>query len=394
MNRSSNLHKDKTHTYIYTMGLDKNQNAGPYSNNGYRKDTTVSHLDFMEGEEVEFVGQSEKTKNKRGIPNGSIGIVLDKSIMKNKHMKTSRSQLYVDFGKYGKRIVRKELVRFPDDHEDQVNDSIDMQGSMQGFQNYVDEMIRKEKNRQRDELLFVANEGETVSIDKVKEFNKQVNTIYKQMNDKAEKLKTLKQDKINKTLDNRDNRKKYREWRKEFLDQKYLDLKTKVHELHSSSEYKQKRELRKKLTDEIEAITDQYTPGNESLTKAEFIKNFDSETSKDPEKLYHYQKDKDVVKLKYLKNELHKVQLYLNTSSTKVQKYVNYMNSTSRQYIPEVSDRTDYLKYLHYHYEGGTEYKYEHPKPSREYKVDSNVSFEKDKDIKLFQWGLNPQDVC
>ena len=44
------------------MGLDKNQNAGPYSNNGFRKDPQISHLDFMEGEVVEFVGQSEKTK--------------------------------------------------------------------------------------------------------------------------------------------------------------------------------------------------------------------------------------------------------------------------------------------------------------------------------------------
>ncbi len=376
------------------MGLDKNQNAGPYSNNGYRKDTNISHLDFMEGEIVEFVGQSEKTKHKRGIPNGSMGVILDKACMKNKQIKTSRSQLYVDFGKYGTRIVRKELLRFTDDHEDQLKEATDTQGSTQGFQNYVNEMNRKEKNRLRDELLFVDDEGGSVSLDKVKEFNKQVNTIHKQMNDKVEKLNSLKQDKINKTLDNRDNRNKYRKWRKEFLDQKYLDLKTKVHELQSSQEYKQKRDLRKKLTDEIQVIETQYTPINEPITKSEFIKNCDSDNSdKDPEKLYNYQKDKDVMKLKYLKNELHKVQLYMKESSSEVKKYDNYMNSSSREYIPEVSNRIDYLSYLHYYYEGGDTYKYEGPKPSRIYKVDSNVSLQPDKDIKLFQWGLNPQDV-
>ena len=67
------------------MGFDKNQNAGPYSNNGFRKNPNSSHLDFIEGEEVEFVGQSEKTKNKRGIPNGTIGTILDKSTMKNRN---------------------------------------------------------------------------------------------------------------------------------------------------------------------------------------------------------------------------------------------------------------------------------------------------------------------
>lgn len=374
------------------MGFDKNQNAGPYSNNGFRKNPNSSHLDFIEGEEVEFVGQSEKTKHKKGIPNGTIGTILDKSRMKNKNMKTSRSQLFVDFGKYGCRIVRKELLRYPDEHEELLEDLVDTQGSSQGFQNYIKEMSRKKKNRELNELLLMVDENDEVPTENIREFNKKVNTIHKIINDNLERKKLLKQDMINQTLENRDNRKKYREWRKEFLDEKYLELQSKIHELQSSPEYKQKRELRKKLTSEIEELTNKYDPTNESLTKVEFMKSC-VESDKEPEKLYNYQKDRDIVRLKYLKSELNKVQLYLKESTKDVQKYTSYMDNGSRQYIPIVSDRTDYLKYLHYHYKGGKEYRYEGVKPSREYKVDPNLNFEKDNDIKLFQWGLNPQDV-
>jgi len=378
------------------MGFDKNQNAGPYSNNGFRKNPNSSHLDFIEGEEVEFVGQSEKTKNKRGIPNGTIGTILDKSRMKNKNMKTSRSQLFVDFGKHGCRILRKELLRYPDEHEDLLEDLVDTQGSSQGFQNYMKEMVRKEKNRELNELLIMVDENEKVPAENIRKFNNKVNSIHKKINDNLERNKLLKQDMINQTLENRDNRKKYREWRKEFLDEKYLELQSKIHELQSSPEYKQKRELRKKLTSEIEELTNKYDPTNESLTKVEFMKSCvesDKESDKEPEKLYNYQKDKDIVRLKYLKSELNKVQLYLKESTKDVQKYTSYMDNGSRQYIPQVSDKTDYLKYLHYHYEGGKDYKYEELKPSSEYKVDSTFSVKMDDDIKLFQWGLNPQDV-
>ena len=374
------------------MGLDKNQNAGPYSNNGFRKDPQISHIDFMEGEVVEFVGQSEKTKNKRGILNGSMGTILDKSTMKNKHMKLSRSELFVDFGKHGTRIVRKELLRFPDDHEDQLDELVDTQGSMQGYQDYHKEMIRKEKNRLINELLFVSDENEEVSLEKIREFNEKVNTIHKQIYDNNERKNTLKQDKINQTLSNRENNKKYRIWRQDFLHKKKLDLQQQINNLYSSPEYKHKRVLKKNLVDEIDELTDKYTPTNEPVTKSTFMETC-SESDKEPEKLYHYQKDKDVVRIKYLKQELLKVQIYLKESTKDIHKLSSYMDSPSRQYIPEVSDRTDYLKYLHYHYEGGSEYKYEDPKPSREYKVDPNIYVEKDDDIKLFQWGLNPQDV-
>ena len=374
------------------MGFDKNQNAGPYSNNGFRKNPNSSHLDFIDGEEVEFVGQSEKTKNKRGIPNGTIGTILDKSTMKNKNMKTSRSQLFVDFGKHGCRIVRKELIRYPDEHEELLEDLVDMQGSNQGFQDYIREMVRKEKNRELNELLLMVDENDKVPTENIREFNDNVNAIHKKINDNLEKKKLLKQDEINSTLENRDNRKKYRGWRKEFLDEKYLELQSKIHELQSSPEFKQKRELRKKLTSEIEELTNKYMPANESLTKVEFM-NSCVESEKESEKLYNYKKDKDVVRVKYLKNELNKVQLYLKESTKDVQKYTSYMDSGSRQYIPQVSNSTDYLKYLHYHYEGGKDYNYEDVKPSREYKVDSTISLKMDDDIKLFQWGLNPQDI-
>ena len=374
------------------MGLDKNQNAGPYSNNGYRKDPQISHLDFMEGEVVEFIGQSEKTKHKRGIPNGSLGTILDKSTMKNKRMKLSRSELFVDFGKHGTRIVRKELLRFPDDHEDQLDDLVDTQGSMQGYQDYTQEMIRKQKNRLINELLFVSDENEDVSLEKIREFNQKVNTIHKKKNDNKQRKNTLKKDKINQTLTNRTNNKKYRIWRQDFLHKKYIDLQQQVNNLYCSPEYKQKRVLKKKLMDEIDELTDKYTPTNESITKSKFMETL-SESDKESDKLYHYKKDKDVIRLKYLKQELQKVQIYLKESTKDIHTLSSYIDSPSRQYIPEVSDRTDYLKYLHYHYEGGSEYKYEEPKSSREYKVDSNVSIDKDEDIKLFQWGLNPQDV-
>ena len=98
-------------------GTDKNANAGPYSNNGYRPEPNVSHLDYEVGDTVTHIG-SEKYKHKSRVPNGAKGLIMKKDNLSNKRQKTCRSILKVDFGLYGINYIRKELLQFPSDYSE------------------------------------------------------------------------------------------------------------------------------------------------------------------------------------------------------------------------------------------------------------------------------------
>ena len=79
-------------------GADKKQNSGPYSSDGYIRNPRVSHLDFVAGEEVIYIGSS-KYKHKTNIPNGTKGTVLEKE----GGLKSARSVLRIDFKEHGVR---------------------------------------------------------------------------------------------------------------------------------------------------------------------------------------------------------------------------------------------------------------------------------------------------
>ena len=164
-------------------GADKKQNSGPYSSDGYIRNPRVSHLDFVAGEEVIYIGSS-KYKHKTRIPNGSKGTVLEKE----GGLKSPRSVLRVDFKEHGVRYVRKELLQFPSDYSESLEEQLDRKPPLVGNQNYRADSRRERRATNRD-------------------------TKYQQ------------------TLENREKNKEFREWRKSFLDQAEVSLQSQLNQL-------------------------------------------------------------------------------------------------------------------------------------------------------------------
>lgn len=158
------------------MGMDKNQNNGPYYNNGYIHDKHTSHQCFVPGENVNFTGSTNKNKHKKDVPNGTRGTVM----VKNKNQKSSRSQVLVDFGEYGTRYVHKNVLQFTTDYSDCLDTLREKQGS-NGIQSSRDK-ARAARRSQARELKY------------------------------------------QQALENRKARKEFREWRKDFLDQAKINL--------------------------------------------------------------------------------------------------------------------------------------------------------------------------
>ena len=164
-------------------GADKKQNSGPYSSDGYIRNPRVSHLDFVAGEEVIYIGSS-KYKHKTRIPNGTKGTVLEKE----GGLKSARSVLRIDFKEHGVRYVRKELLQFPSDYSESLEEQLDRKPPLVGNQNYRADSRREQRATNRD-------------------------TKYHQ------------------TLENRKKNKEFREWRKSFLDEAELSLQTQLNQL-------------------------------------------------------------------------------------------------------------------------------------------------------------------
>lgn len=156
--------------------MDKKQNKGPYYNNGYIHDKHTSHLCFVPGEEVILTASTNKIKNKKNIPNGTRGTVM----VKNKNLKSSRSQVLVDFGEYGTRYVHKNVLQFTTDYSDCLDTLREKQGS-KGIQSSRDKKRAARRSQEREA-------------------------------------------KYQQALENRKTRKEFREWRKNFLDQEKIKL--------------------------------------------------------------------------------------------------------------------------------------------------------------------------
>ena len=340
-------------------GDSKKQKCGPYSANGYRPDPEISHQDFVVGSQVTYTGFN-KNKNNIYIPNGTLGEIMEKD-NSYKLQKTSRSILKVDFGEQGVRYVNKnvlQLVGSFEENQDYVLDTTDKEG------------IQSERNDKKKKV--------------------------------QEKLQPAKYAKI---LENREKNKEFREWRKNYLDEKQNDIKNDINKLQSTPEYKQKKETRKKLMDEIEDIPEKHSLAKEHETKTKFISEYKGKnphhTYEQCEKQYFKQKDNDFKRLKYLKNELLKVKEYFESSSDKIKKLNEVVNRGDRQFVYNVTGKDDYNTYLHHHYgqrnkvdKVDYDYKKYLLKPSEEYKVDPNVKATESENINLLRWGLYPHQVC
>ena len=332
-------------------GIGKKLKCGPYTANGYRPEPDISHKDFFVGSDVIYTG-TNKNKSQYYIPNGSKGKIMKKD-NSNKLKKVSRSFFKVNFESKGIHYVHKNVLQLANsfkEHQEYI-----LNFNSEGLQNYRN--------------------------DKKKEVNEKLN---------KHKYKNI--------IDNRNKIKKFREWRKEFLDEKKLEIQSKINELLSNPEYKQKRETKKKLMEEIDYIQDMYSLTNEPVTKINYLTEHKDEFD-DPDmclKQYHYKKDKDLNKLKYLKNELEKVKYYFDNSSNEIKKLNEIMDRGNKQFIYQVNSKEDYNNFLHHHYNEknkGVKYKYEPKKPSREYKVDNTIIPKIPDNINLLLWGLYPRDV-
>ena len=158
------------------MGMDKNQNNGPYYNNGYIHDKHTSHQCFVPGENVIFTASTNKNKHKKDVPNGTRGTVM----VKNKNQKSSRSQVLVDFGEYGTRYVHKNVLQFTTDYSDCLDTLREKQGS-KGIQSSRDKARAARRSQAREA-------------------------------------------KYQQALENRKARNEFREWRKDYLDQAKINL--------------------------------------------------------------------------------------------------------------------------------------------------------------------------
>jgi hypothetical protein len=338
-------------------GADKNANAGPYSNNGYRPDPTSSHLDFTVGDTVTYIG-SEKYKHKSRVPTGCKGIVVVKDNMLNKRQKTSRSILKVDFGLYGINYVRKELLQWPTDYSECLEGQLEVVDQNESSQGYRNEQKKVTKG----------------------------------------KLQSAKYKRI---LDNREKKKEFRAWRQQYLDGMKLDLQVEATGLKSSSEYKTKRKHYNKLKEEFEELSSLYEgSGAQAYSEAskECLATNPDSTREDIQKMFNIKKNKATRIIGLLKNSIRECENYFDESSKEYKDINEVINDGSRKYVREVSCQADYNNYLHHHYGQKdtvkpVDYKYEGTNPSRKYEVDPEVNASESDNINLLQWGLYPQDV-
>lgn len=297
----------------------KNLKRGPYSSNGYIPDTRDSHLNYLPGDKVFYVGTS-KNKSKYYIPNGTPGTILTKD-NSNKLRKSSRSLLRVDFKEYGVRYVHKNVLQLEGDYDDSIDFILDTCELKEGLQSY------RHKAKQ-----------------KIKEM-----------------MNTQKYESI---LKNRESNKAFREWRKEFLDNRVLSLQQEISQLSSNdtlTAYKQRSIELKQMISQLKSKGDASEEDQQTLTK--------------------------------YKDEYKMIQSHFDENKSKIKLLEQYIQSPNRQYVYQVNCVRDYNNYLHA-IKNNDSYVYQSvPKPSMEYKVLDNVESKELSNINLLQWGLYPQDV-
>ena len=302
--------------------MDKKQNNGPYCNNGYIHDKHTSHLCYVPGEEVIYTGSTNKNKHKKDVPNGTKGTVM----VKNKNMKSSRSQIRVDFGEYGVHYVHKNVLQFTTDYSDCLDTLCEKQGS-NGIQS------------SRDKL-------------------------------RAAKRSQAREAKYQQALKNRKDRKEFREWRKDFLDQAKINLEQELNDLKEDPTLaenrnkeviiKQERRVLKLANDKDQTLSEETKKENKARMeelKAQLDVISDYEKSN--------MKERDIIR-EILRNE------------------------QSRKFLRNVYNRESYNNFLHSQM-NGEEYVFQ--KKTKDYEVKEGVEATSTPEHELLRWGLYPQQM-
>lgn len=372
------------------MTFGKNQNAGPYANDGYINDPHSSHLNFLKDEEVLYIGD-KKFKNKNNIPNGAIGIVLNKD--DSKGLKSSRSQIKVDFGEHGVRYVHKNLLQFPSDY------SQCLETQLTKGQRFPKKMTDEQKE-QREAKLQAKKDARYAVI-----------------------------------LSNRENNKKFRKWRKDFLDQKKLELTTEIETALQSVEHKKDRESRKEAIKKLNELEEKWTKDSILDMKNKYIEEYVeseriaakeraakqkaenpdsdnqvSDLNKDEiyrsigENLFkqqykdilNTQKNKDDRQMRLLKTTIQSLNEKIKGKMSELNEIRDIVESDKRDFFrKECSSPYYYNQMLH---EKWNEFQGEEPVPQAEEKEEEKKNKKRYKkkstpDYELLRWGLYPNQM-
>ena len=308
-------------------GADKKQNGGPYSNNGYINDPNSSHLNFLPDEEVIYIGSTNKNKHKKDVPNGTRGTVVDKNNLNNPKQKSSRSLILVDFGLHGVRYVHKNVLQFTSDYSDCLETLCEKQGT---------------------------TEGDQSSRNKVR-------------SDKRSKFRDAK---YQQTLENREKRKQFREWRKDFLDQKESELRVELEDLKQDPTLVENRKQEVVIKQEHRVLK---------------MANDKDET------LSEETKQENKARMDELKAQLTVFSNY-EKSNMKERDIIREIlrNMQSRKFLRNVYNRESYNNYLHSQM-NGQEYVFQ--KETKEYKVNPDAEATSTPERELLRWGLYPHQV-
>lgn len=369
----------------------KKQNAGPYSNNGFQPEPFTSHRDFVEGDEVIYTGSSSKNKNKRNVPNGAVGKVVEKGY--NRLQKSSRSTILVDFGQNGVRYVNKNCLMFPSDDEECMEKRLDALPVILGVQSHrrkkfvtVEEPIVKEdsiEEKSTEETLL--KEDQTTEESPVEE-----STVRKKIPIGEYKQQMREQSRI--------KRKEYRQFRKELLDKKELDLEVEISSGMNDPKNVKLRDDRKRINENIEEIKEMYGP-SENLTKLEYMnKHSDGSITEDQlESMFKAHKEQDMRRIKILKHHLLNVSDQLKSNSKEIGTLEDVYNSDRRYFTHECGSASEYRQMVQKAW-GKLPVNDGKPKRSYSLKVESEHTEVlpppvEDVKMNLLKWGLYPQDV-
>ena len=389
----------------------KKQNAGPYSNNGFQPDPFTSHLDFVEGDEVIYTGTSSKNKNKRNVPNGAVGTVVEKGY--NRLQKSSRSTILVDFGQNGIRYVNKNCLMFPSDDEECMEKRLDAPPVILGVQSHrrkkfitVEEPVLKEDSvEQTTEEPPV--EGQTTKEGDTEEPPVEGPPVEESTVKKKIPIGEYKQQMREQS---RVNRKEYRQFRKDLLDKKELELDVEISSGMNDPKNVKLRDDRKRINENIEEIKEMYGP-SENLTKLDYMNNHSngSLTEDQLESMYNVHKEQDMRRIKILKHHLLNVSDQLKSNSKEIGTLEDVYNSDRRYFTHECGSASEYKKMVQ---KAWGKLPVHDGKPKRSYslkvesegKVESEEKVEseqtevlpppvEDTKMNLLKWGLYPQDV-
>ena len=391
----------------------KKQNAGPYSNNGFQPEPFTSHRDFVEGDEVIYTGSSSKNKNKRNVPNGAVGTVVEKGY--NRLQKSSRSTILVDFGQNGIRYVNKNCLMFPSDDEECMEKRLDAPPVILGVQSHrrkkfvtVEEPVLKGDSLEEQTTEEPPEEEQTTEEPPEEEQTTEEPPEEEQTTEESRVEESTVKKKIpigeykqQMREQSRVKRKEYRQFRKDLLDKKELDLEVEISSGMNDPKNVKLRDDRKRINENIEEIKEMYGP-SENLTKLEYMnKHSDGSLTEDQlESMYNVHKEQDMRRIKILKHHLLNVSAQLKSNSKEIGTLEEVYNSNRRYFTHECGSASEYRKMVQ---EAGGKLPVHDGKPKRSYslKVESEGKVESEhlpppvEDVKmnLLKWGLYPQDV-